>query len=434
MDFLFRKRDIRQLAILRIIIGTWFFVDVVSMLVSGYVKEAYVSADMNFPFYGFEWIRPLPGYGMYILFVILAFLSVAVTIGYRFKISLTLFLIGFSYVFMCDIVYTLNKFYLFIILGVVLLFTDAHRALSINNLPKKKTTEYRNIFLFQALLGIIYTFSGISKINSDWLLHAEPLMLFYKHRIPFKWLSGDLYTVMVYTFTYCGVLFDLTIIWLLTYKKTNPVANILQGMFHILNFTILHIGSLSLFSIMITWLLFPTPWLKRKLKYETAFIGLPDRAPLSRNLITYALLVFFAINLLIPVRHFIAGTEVNWTEKGHRFSWRLMTRAKRGSTAEFIVVDNSTGEKYQINERKMLTRRQYRKMAGETDLVLAFAHFLREKYSEQLGHDNLSVYATVMTKLNGRKRGLLIDPKLDLSKVSRSFLFDDISYPLPERQ
>ncbi|MGB3468418.1 MAG: HTTM domain-containing protein [Cyclobacteriaceae bacterium] len=433
MEFLFKKRDIRQLAILRIIIGAWLFVDVASMLVSGYVTEAYVDAEINFPFYGFEWITPLPGYGMYILFILLAILTIGITTGYRFRLSLSLFLIGWTYVFMCDIVYTLNKFYLFIILGLVLLVTDSHRALSISREPKRTKTDYWQIFIFQALLGIIYTFSGVSKINSDWLVHAEPLMLFYEHRIPFKWLTGEAYTLLVFTFTYCGVAFDLTIIWLLSYRKTNLIANILQTLFHLLNFAILHIGSLSLFSIMITWLLFPTPWLKRKLKFETAFVGDPDRKPLSKNLVTYALLVFFAINLLIPLRHFIVGTEVNWTEKGHRFSWRLMTRAKRGSIANFEVVDNTTGKRYDINERKILTGRQYRKMAGETDLVIAFAHYLESAYKEKLNHDNVSVYATVKTKLNGRKKDLLIDPELDLTKVSRSFLFDDVSNPQPGR-
>ena len=73
-------------------------------------------------------------------------------------------------------------------------------------------------------------------------------------------------------------------------------------------------------------------------------------------------------------------------------------------------------------------------MTGETDLVLCFAHYLRDKYSAEFGHDDVSVYAHVMTRLNGRKNHLLLDPKLDLSKVSRSFLVDPISYPKQPRK
>lgn len=434
MEILFKKRDIRQLAFLRIIIGFWFFVDVVSMLVSGYVKEAYVEAKMNFAFYGFEWIQPLPGQGMYWLFIVLSILAIGITSGYQFRISLGLFLIGFTYVFMCDIVYTLNKFYLFIILGVVLFFTDAHKSITIDSRANQlKAIDNWQILIFQILFGLIYTFSGISKINLDWLIHAEPLMLFYKHKIPFKWLPNDLYTFLVFTFTYCGVLFDLSIIWLLSFRKTNLIANILQALFHLLNFSILFIGSLSLFSILITWLLFPTEWIKRKLNFTTKTFLNTNRSTTSDKYISIVLVIFLFINIIIPLRHFIVGTEVNWTEKGHRFSWRLMTRAKQGSSANFTVVDNETGYITNINERALLTNRQYRKMAAETDLIIAFAQYLKFQYEEKLNHRNISVYATVQTKLNGRKRDLLIDPKLDLAKVSRSFLFDEISNPLKDR-
>ncbi|MEL6558299.1 MAG: HTTM domain-containing protein [Bacteroidota bacterium] len=434
MELLFRKRDIRQLAILRIIIGTWFFVDLLSMLVSGYVKEAYVEATMNFAFYGFEWIKPLPGAGMYGLYIFLTITTIGIITGYRYRLSLGLFLIGFSYVFLCDIVYTLNKFYLFILLAIMLLFTDGHKSISVVAKNKQiKTIDNWQILIFQFLFALIYTLSGISKINLDWLLHAEPLIFFYKNKIPFKWLSNDMYVLLVYTFTYCGVTFDLTISWLLAYRKTNFIANILQALFHLLNFAILHIGSLSLFSIMITWLLFPTPWLKRKLRYLTELSEDISRSLQSRKLVIMGLSFFILINILIPTRHFIVGTEVNWTEKGHRFSWRLMTRAKRGSSANFTVVDNNTGEKYNINERKILTSRQYRKMAAETDLVLAFADYLKGDYEKRLSHSNISVYATVLTKLNGRDKNYLIDPELDLTTVSRSFLFDKVSTPLKDR-
>ncbi|MEL7147997.1 MAG: HTTM domain-containing protein [Bacteroidota bacterium] len=435
MEILFKKRDIKQLAILRIIIGSWFFIDIVSMLVSGYVKEAYVTPEMNFAFYGFDWIKPLSGNGMYWLFGILAILTIGIITGYQYRLSLILFLGGFSYVFMCDIVYTLNKFYLFLILGFVLLFTNAHRGLSfIKKSQKSTTTDNWQILIFQILFGLIYTLSGVSKLNPDWLIYAEPLMLFYKNRIPFKWLPPDIYTVLVYIFSYCGMLFDLSIIWLLSFKRTNFIANLLQTSFHLLNFLILSIGSLSIFSIMITWLLFPTPWLKRKLKISTATSPAEPAALSKKKWIAAGLAFFMFLNIIIPLRHFIVGTEVNWTEKGHRFSWRLMTRAKGGSIANFTVVDNQSGNEIAINPRKLLTRRQYRKMAAETDLVLCFAHFLRDKYTLEFGHSDVSVYSKVMTKLNGRQRNLLIDPTLDLSKVSRSFLVDRVSNPQQPRK
>jgi len=441
MDFLFKQRDSKQIAYLRIAIGAWFLIDILSMLLSGYVKEAYVSTEMNFHFYGFEWIKPLPGIWMYVLFSILAVLSAAVLVGYRFKYSLSFFLVGFLYVFMCDIVYTLNKFYLFLILGTVLLFTNAGNAISLDVKRKitKEVTVVENwqILIFQVLFGVIYFYSGLSKINPDWLYHGEPLMMFYKYRIPFRWLPNDFYTIMVFIFSYCGMVFDLSIIWLLSFRRTNFLANLLQASFHILNFTILWIGSFSIFSAILTWILFPTNWLKRKLSFTTTAIDNPELHTVhkkKRIRIALIMFIFLIIQLSIPWRHHFTGNNVNWTEKGHRFSWRLMTRSKSGSRSKFIVVDNKSGMKYAIKARKKLTGRQYRKMCAETDLVITFAHYLRDEYQTRLGHDDISVFATVHTKLNGRKRQLLFDPTIDLAKISRSLIIDNISNPLKERK
>ncbi len=427
MDFLFKKIDNRHLAWIRIVVGSWFFIDVVSMLLSGYVKEAYVEPEFNFPFYGFEWIEPLPGIGMYILFIFLAIVSVGITLGYRFKTCLVLFIIGFGYVFMCDITYTLNKFYLFLILASMMLLTKADGSISFST-QKTETSPYWQLLSFKLLFGLIYFYSGVSKINPDWLLHAEPLRFFLRNAFAFKWMSKEIFIYSAYGFTYCGFIFDLSIFFLLTNRKTLVIAHILQTTFHLLNFTLLGIGSLSIFSILLTHLLFPLPWLKRKLKisekeghYATTYI-FPAMAATT-------LFIIF----MIPHRHYLIENNVNWTEKGHRFSWRLMTRTKRGSSSFFIVKSDQLTTPKRIKPLEILTRRQYRKMSAETDLIIAFAHYLQDKHAQE-GHTNIEVRANVRTKLNGRKKGLLVDPDLDLTQVSRSILSDNISQPIPERK
>ncbi|MCR9253437.1 MAG: HTTM domain-containing protein, partial [bacterium] len=220
MDFLFKKTNSRYLAIIRIVLGSWFFIDLVSMLVSGYVTEAYVTSTVHFPFYGFEWIKPLPGIWMYVLYIFLSIITIGITLGYRMRLCLMIFLIGFTYVFMCDIVYTLNKFYLFLWFAFILLFTGADKALSFaKEENKSKWVPYWQVFIFQFLFVLIYTYSGISKLNPDWLFHAEPLVIFLKYKIPFKWMSAEVYQYAAFTFTYCGMFFDLTISALLVYNN-----------------------------------------------------------------------------------------------------------------------------------------------------------------------------------------------------------------------
>ncbi len=432
MDFLFRKTNICHLAFIRILIGSWFFIDMVSMLFSGYVKRAYVEPEFNFPFYGFEWIKPLPEYVMYGLFVILIGLSICITIGYRMKPALWLFILGFGYVFMCDIVYTLNKFYLFLIFAFVLVFTDADRGVSKSQKPELQYVPYWQVLVFQSFLVLIYTYSGISKINPDWLIHAEPMMIFLRHTLPFKHLSEESFQYVAYWFTYCGILFDLNIGWMLFNKRTRKIGLLLQATFHTINFLLLGVGSLSIFTALFTWLLFPSPWLERKLNISNPDHEIIEVSHQKKTWTTALLAAFFLIHILIPHRHYLTGNNVNWTEKGHRFSWRLMTRAKSGSRTVFYVQSDQLKKKKTILPRKILTARQYRKMSAETDLIIAFAHYLQSKYYEE-GHTNIKVTVDAQVKLNGRVPSPIIPSDLDLSQVSRTFLKDEISLPISKR-
>lgn len=40
--------------------------------------------------------------------------------------------------------------------------------------------------------------------------------------------------------------------------------------------------------------------------------------------------LYFLIQLLLPLRHFLIEGNVAWTEEGYRLSWRMMTRDKSG--------------------------------------------------------------------------------------------------------
>jgi len=425
MNFLFYQASNRQLAFLRVVIGIWFFVDLISMLVSGYVQEAYIDAEMNFPFLGFEWITPLPGIGMYLLFISLISASLGIIIGYQIRLSLGYFIVGFGYVFMCDIVYTLNKFYLLLILAFVLLVVGEN-----HSIKSKKLVVLRlyvanwKLLIFQGLVIIIYFYSGISKINPDWLLRAAPLRYFL--RSEFSFLDFDTFLYVAYAFTYGGFIFDLTIPWVLWNQRTRRFGQYIQTTFHLLNFVLLGIGSLSIFMMLITWLVFPTEKLRQRLKLDRTK---PETMLLSfgaKRRVTLLLGLFFLINLLIPHRHYLTGNDVNWTEKGHRFSWRLMTRTKGGSRSIFYINSDQLAEPIKINPADHLTSRQYRKMSGETDLVIVFGHYLERLYIDR-GHTGVSVTADVQTSMNGHPRKNLVDPELDLTKVDRTFIRDEIS-------
>lgn len=428
---LFQQTDIKILSLLRIAIGLWFFIDFSGMLLIGYVREAYVDARVHFPFYGFEWITPLPGWGMYLISSIIAVASLCIMLGYWYRPALLIFLLGQSYVFMLDIVYTLNKFYLFILLAGLLLCVPANRFWSLDvrwkRCLEKRTVPRWNIFAFQFMIGLIYTYSGISKLNPDWLSLHQPLTAFLSYQWPFRIIGSEMRGSLIALMTYAGLFFDLSVVWLLLYRKTNLFAHGYQISFHLLNFIYLGVGSLSIFMFILTLLLFPPVFLKRKMALQS-FTDTVQISRLGERRTRWALGTFMLVMLLLPHRHYLIDNNVNWTEKGHRFSWRLMTRTKTGSSATFIVKDNRSTELWVIEPGEYLTARQYRKMAAETDLVIVFAHWLEGEWADK-GYEDVSVKAIVNTRLNRKPSRPLIDPRLDLTKVSRTVWKDEVSTP-----
>lgn len=342
--FLFHFVDARFLYFFRLGIGIWFLVDTISMLVSGYVREAYVDTKVNLSHYGFEWLMPLPGHGMYVLFGVLVLVALCIIMGYHTRLMLTIFLMCFGYIFLLDIAYTLNKFYLFMLLGILLLTVQKAYNTSKINLDTKFRGQvpYWTVFVFQSLVSIIYVYSGLSKISHDWLFHAEPLSTFFSNRSYFRALGMENVKLLAQAFSYGGITFDLFIVPLLIYRRTRPYAQVVQGVFHLLNFTILGIGSLSIFMGVLTFLLFPTDWLKRMLRLKDVQGELKFENRISPGF--WIALIVLVSQLLIPHRHYFSGQNVNWTEKGHRFSWRLMTRTKSGSSSDFVVYHSESDQ------------------------------------------------------------------------------------------
>ena len=52
--------SIAPLVIFRIAFGALLFISTLRFLLKGWVHQFYVLPKMYFPFYGFEWLKPLP--------------------------------------------------------------------------------------------------------------------------------------------------------------------------------------------------------------------------------------------------------------------------------------------------------------------------------------------------------------------------------------
>ena len=95
----------------------------------------------------------------------------------------------------------------------------------------------------------------------------------------------------------------------------------------------------------------------------------------------------------------------------------MKLRDKDGIT-EFQLVDRGTGEEWCVDPDDYLSSRQQRKMPTRPGMILQFGHYLGQKWRDK-GYDNIEVYANAEACLNSRPYQTLIDPNVDLMKVSR---------------
>lgn len=140
--------------------------------------------------------------------------------------------------------------------------------------------------------------------------------------------------------------------------------------------------------------------------------------PVAQKITLSFLPIFFLFQLLFPLRYLLYPGELFWTEQGYRFSWRVMLMEKAGY-AQFTVKDNA-GHRAIANNTEFLTPLQEKMMSTQPDMMLQFAHLLREEYANR-GFQQPQVYVDSYVALNGRLGRPLVDPNVNLANERDSF-------------
>jgi hypothetical protein len=222
-------------------------------------------------------------------------------------------------------------------------------------------------------------------------------------------------------FAFSGLLFDLLIVPALLWRRTRILASVAATAFHISNFWLFDIGVFPWLMLALTPVFWPAAWSRRIL--ERLRILRPRDATAApeypvRPWVMRALAVYLAIQIFLPLRHWLIPGEVNWTEEGHNFSWHMKLRNK-GGTTRFIVRNPVTGETHTFSPNKYLTQRQVKKMATRPEMIRQFAHEIARRFTAH-GWQAVEVRAIAKAQLNGRPAQYLVDPTVDLAATSWS--------------
>jgi len=441
---LFAPVDIASLVVFRILLGAILFWEVWRYFDNDWIRLYYVVRQVHFKYYGFEWVQAWPGEWMYAHFVLVGFLSLCVMLGFLYRVSAVLLFLSCAYWFLLDETRYLNHLYLTLLLCFLMIFVPAHRARSIDAWGRpdfaSDTAPAWSLWLLRAQIGIVYFYAGIAKLDADWLRGA-PLADWLAKRSSLPLIGRFLdEPAAVSFFVYGGLLFDLLVVPLLLWKRTRVLAFSAAVFFHVVNKWLFDIGIFPALGISAT-LLFLSPGWPRRLcllfaPADAPSAGAPRCAvsPLARKLTVYGCGAWLAVQLLVPLRHFLYPGNVHWTEEGHRFSWHMKLRDKQPVSTRFFATNPETGHTWEIDQTEYLSSRQRAQVGTWPDMAQQFAGFVAEEL-ERRGEGPVAVRVEARVSLNGRNPQLLIDPDVDLSSVPRTLLpagwIEPLTEPLP---
>jgi hypothetical protein len=430
-----------SLAVFRLLFGIMMCISMVRFWSKGWIETLYIQPKFHFSYYGFEWIQPLGNY-TYILFMICGLASIFIAIGYKYRVAIIVFFLSFTYIELMDKTTYLNHYYFISILSFLLIFLPAHRTFSVDAFLQKRSYEFVprwTVDAIKLLLSIVYIHAGLAKLNSEWLFRAMPLKIWLPSKYDFPLIGSTLMQQEWFYFamSWSGALYDLSIPFLLYFKKTRYIAFLLVVFFHVLTGYMFAIGMFPYIMIVAALIFFDANFhikminfIKKYIVRSTSEVKTHYKFEFSerkKKICAVILIPFFVLQFLLPWRYLLYPDELFWTEEGYKYSWRVLLTEKTGY-ASFKIVDAKTKKYFYVNNTDFLTPFQEKEMSCRPNYILEYAHYLGDHFKSQ-GHQNIQVYVESFVALNGRMSTTFINPKVDLYQQKESFKHNDWIVP-----
>jgi vitamin K-dependent gamma-carboxylase len=409
-------------AAFRVLFGTLAALAAVRTLLRGWVEPLYLAPAHHFTYPGLGWVQPWPGAGMYVHMAALAVLGVAIALGYHYRLAVGLYLVGFTYVELLDRALYLNHYYWITVAAGVMLLLPLGR---VHSLDARRRGEPPDavpawvLWTLRGLVGMVYAFAGLAKLNPDWLLRGQPLAIWLPQDADLP-LVGPLLAehATALAVSWAVVAFELAIVPLLLWRRTRLAAYLTAVAFHVGTAAVLPEIGMFPWIMSAGALVFLAPdWparLARLLRRapRPSVAAAPRVAPAGR-IAPAVVLAVALVELALPFRHLLYPGNVRWTEEGYRYSWRVMLTEKVGH-AEFRVRDPASGREWEVSPAEYLTPVQERAMAVQPDMVLDTAHLIADDMAAR-GVAGVEVRADVWVSMHGRAARRLVDPDVDLA-------------------
>jgi len=430
----FKPVDISSLVFFRVAFGVLMIWEAQVYFSKGYIDLHFIQTEVQYTYYYFQWLSPLPGGWMYAVFAGIAITGAMIMTGLFYRWSAAVFTLLFTYMFLSEATRYMNHFYFICLLGLILTFVPAHRAFSFDVYRKPKlksmTAPAWALYWIRFQVAIVYIFGGMRKLNPDWVFAYQPMGIMLqnkKEKLP--WIAPYLDDQPVWAvFAYGGLLLDLFIIPFLLWPRTRWLAFFAGCAFHVSNAVLFNIGVFPPLMICATAMFFPPNWprrvfakvFKRRMRLPSLEGGTQRVSQLEgkQKALACFIAVYVIIQVVVPLRPFFYPGPMLWHDEYTKFSWNMMLSQKVPACI-FRVVDLDTGEMWTVNAREKLFPNQMMMGLKNGSDIQQVAYHLRDE-AKAMGRENVAVYARCLMSLNGRRPQPFVDDTVNLAAEPRT--------------
>jgi vitamin K-dependent gamma-carboxylase len=419
--YLFERVDNSGLVLFRIFFGLLVFLEVIGAFATGWIHETFVVPQHALPFIGFEWLTLPSSTAVYIYYGLIAVTGLCIMLGLYYRVATLAFTFLWWGCYLMQKVHYNNHYYLLILLGFFMAVVPAHRyrSLDVRRNPSllQHTTPRWCVLIFCFQVGLVFTYASLAKLYPDWLA-GKPIAIWFDAKGHYPILGPLFVQEWFRTFIiYGGIFFDLLITPLLLWRRTRMVGFALCIIFNVFNSITFQIGGFPYLMIALTIFFFPPETIRNIFFRKKKPAQTTTKAYTSRykNLVTVALVLYFMVQLLLPLRHMLFSGSVFWTEEGHRMAWHMMLRTKSGHLS--FEAHTAAGQKIPIQLDDYFTHLQVRVIARSPDMIWQAAQIILRDLRAK-GYTDVSLYAHSKVSLNGSAPRTYIDPQADFAKIS----------------
>ncbi len=418
---LFKPASIYPLVALRLAFGLAMSMWALYMISSGKVAEVFSLQVVHFPYRGLEWIKPLPFWGMLMVFVILAVSAIGMGAGWHFRKSGLIFTLAFAYVSLIDKASYLSYYYYVLIIALMLLLSPAYRLFSIDLIRKPAIrVDFAPVWLlwaFKVQVVMVFFFAGMAKLNSDWLYTGVPVTLWLQDTlqnigIPNGFLSAN--TWIGISLSWFLVVFDFVIPHFLLDSRTSTKAFSLVVIVQLIGIFFLPTGFFPVLVILSCMVFLPSRIIHHFISRVSYFLydvfqfkgdvfasgGTFMLQYRMRRLFPVLASFFLAFQFVLPIYFYLSWGSLRWADTAFHFSWDIHINHQKNSVA-FYKVNKTKGESIPIAVDHMLSSVQKSTMASDPSMLKQFIVTLKE-INPALSAPEVEIQAQSCISLNGR--------------------------------